>query len=226
MEPESVISLFDSLWHNLEFFQKHPNPSSPSSSDQNPYHKTLENPQEIVTMPACNSKIDLQSSDSISPVSVLPEPIFPSFAVLRKEEATKTQDMSKEESMSKRSRREADKGKPHCKRLSELEFEELKGFMDLGFEFSEEDANSSLVEIIPGLQKLMKNSSEKTENHPRVDYCKSRPYMSEAWEAMEKDRKRKKKKALVKWRMAAMSNEVDMKHSLRLWAHTVASTIR
>lgn len=164
MEPESVISLFDSLWFNHEFFKKHTNPSSPSSSDPNHAHKTQD-------------------------------------------------------------RREAEKGKPHCKSISELEFEELKGFKDLGFEFSEEDANSSLVDIIPGLQKLMKNSCEQTESyHPKAVYCKSRPYLSEAWEVMEKKRRRRRsKKALAKWKIPEISNEVELKHNLRRWAHTVAS---
>lgn len=93
--------------------------------------------------------------------------------------------------------------------------------MDLGFEFSEEDVNSSLVEIIPGLQKLgKKEEEEKTPNKaPRA-----RPYLSEAWEAMEKEER--KKNQLMNWRIPAMNNEVNMKDSLKWWAHTVASTVR
>ncbi|CAI8618681.1 unnamed protein product [Vicia faba] len=90
------------------------------------------------------------------------------------------------------------KKKRESKSLSDLEFEELKGFMDLGFVFSEEDKDSNLVSIIPG------------------------PYLSEAWEVHE----RKKEKPLMKWKVPAMKNEIDMKNSLRLWAHTVASTVR
>lgn len=135
----------------------------------------------------------------------------------------------------RRSRREgAEKGTPQrIKSISELELEELKGFMDLGFEFSEEDAkNSSLVEIIPGLNTLMKKKScdKAAENYPKPDNCKPRPYLSEAWEAMEeKDRRRRRKMKmalLAKWRIPDMSNEADMKHNLRWWAHTVASTLR
>jgi hypothetical protein len=40
------------------------------------------------------------------------------------------------------------------KSLLDLEFEELKGFMDLGFVFSEEEKDSRLVSIIPCLQRL------------------------------------------------------------------------
>ncbi|KAK7265997.1 hypothetical protein RIF29_18635 [Crotalaria pallida] len=44
------------------------------------------------------------------------------------------------------------------KSLSDLEFEELKGFVDLGFVFSEEDKDSSLATIIPGLQSTSVSS--------------------------------------------------------------------
>ncbi|XP_031112800.1 uncharacterized protein LOC116016570 [Ipomoea triloba] len=138
----------------------------------------------------------------------------------------------KQKSRMRGSRREgAEKETPQrIKSISELELEELKGFMDLGFEFSEEDAkNSSLVEIIPGLNTLMKKKScdKAAENYPKLDNSKPRPYLSEAWEAMEEKERRKMKKALLaKWRIPAMSNEADMKHNLRWWAHTVASTLR
>jgi hypothetical protein len=111
------------------------------------------------------------------------------------------------------------------KSLSDLEFEELKGFMDLGFVFSEEDKDSSLVEIIPGLQRLGKKN-EETEVEKDYDFDESvvqRPYLSEAWEVYEW---RKKEKPLMNWKVPALNNEVDMKNSLRLWAHTVASTVR
>ncbi|KAM1105151.1 hypothetical protein ACFX13_013746 [Malus domestica] len=40
------------------------------------------------------------------------------------------------------------KKKSESKSLTDLQFEELKGFMDLGFVFSEEDKDSNLVSII------------------------------------------------------------------------------
>ncbi|KAK7849457.1 hypothetical protein CFP56_002904 [Quercus suber] len=65
------------------------------------------------------------------------------------------------------------------KSLSDLEFEELKGFMDLGFVFSEEDRNSSLASVIPGLHRLGKKDDEEEA----VDESTiPRPYLSEAWE--------------------------------------------
>ncbi|KAL5054674.1 hypothetical protein RYX36_035356, partial [Vicia faba] len=102
------------------------------------------------------------------------------------------------------------KKKRESKSLSDLEFEELKGFMDLGFVFSEEDKDSNLVSIIPGLQRFGKKDEEQEE-----DVCDEsmiqRPYLSEAWEVHE----RKKEKPLMKWKVPAMKNEIDMKNSLR-----------
>lgn len=94
--------------------------------------------------------------------------------------------------------------------------------MDLGFVFSEEDKDSSLVSIIPGLQRLGKKDGE--EEIGGVDEAKvSRPYLSEAWHGLER---RKKEDALMNWRLPALRNEMDMKDNLRWWAHTVASTLR
>ena len=87
-----------------------------------------------------------------------------------------------------RSRR---KKKGLSKSLSDLEFEELKGFMDLGFVFSEEDRDSRLVSIIHGLQKLGKNDDkiENNDNKCGNNSSISRPYLLEAWEVTEKKRK-------------------------------------
>lgn len=110
------------------------------------------------------------------------------------------------------------------KSLSELEFEEVKGFVDLGFVFSEEDVDSDLAEIIPGLHKL----GHRTEpcdggNEGRRENIgeRERPYLSEAWEFRQKE-----EKALRKWRVPAARNEMEMKDSLKFWAHTVASAVR
>lgn len=107
------------------------------------------------------------------------------------------------------------------KSLSELEFEEVKGFIDLGFVFSEDDVDSDLAEIVPGLQKL----GHKTESFDRGRREnvgeRERPYLSEAWELRQKE-----EKALMKWRIPAARNEMEMKDSLKFWAHTVASAVR
>ena len=49
------------------------------------------------------------------------------------------------------------KQKGFSKSLSDIEFEEFKRFMDLGFIFSKKDKNSNLASIFPMLQRLGKN---------------------------------------------------------------------
>ncbi|KAG6418645.1 hypothetical protein SASPL_120849 [Salvia splendens] len=101
------------------------------------------------------------------------------------------------------------------KSLTELEVEELKGFIDLRFVFSDEDrdSNSRLASIIPGL--MGKRGSETTP---------SRPYLSEAWERMEEEERRRN--LVMECRILAFGNEMELKDHLRFWAHSVASTVR
>ncbi|EYU37337.1 hypothetical protein MIMGU_mgv11b016324mg [Erythranthe guttata] len=104
------------------------------------------------------------------------------------------------------------------KSLSELEFEELKGFMDLGFVFTAGDdqkLDSKLVSIIPGLQRLGKNVDESASESESESV--SRPYLSEAWNYSSNN------PAMKDWRIPAFGNEMELKHHLRFWAHSVAS---
>ncbi|XP_027351913.1 uncharacterized protein LOC113862855 isoform X2 [Abrus precatorius] len=41
-----------------------------------------------------------------------------------------------------------------CKTLGELELDEVKGFMDLGFIFNRENLNPRMMSVVPGLQRL------------------------------------------------------------------------
>lgn len=133
----------------------------------------------------------------------------------------------------RRRRRRKSKGLS-SKSLSDLEFEELKGFMDLGFVFSEEDKNSSLVEIIPGLQRFGEEEEEKkkekeegTDKEESVEGYLRRPYLSQAWEIMEQ---REAAENMLKWRIninaAVIGNEMDMKDQLKFWAQSVASVVK
>ncbi|XP_004487581.1 uncharacterized protein [Cicer arietinum] len=116
------------------------------------------------------------------------------------------------------------KGKSTSRSLSELEFKELKGFMDLGFVFAEEDKDSRLVSLIPGLQQLGKDDSSLNKKEHKIDenvIC--RPYLSEAWGLIEQT---KEFNPLLNWRVPILGNEIDMKDNLKFWAHTVASIVR
>ncbi|CAK8535265.1 unnamed protein product [Lathyrus sativus] len=158
-------------------------------------------------------------SDSLSPNSVLlPQKLKPILSGKEVKEFT----LEKESTDAKKASRCRGtprtllrKGKNTSRSFSELEFKELKGFMDLGFIFSEEDNDSRLVSLIPGLSKKQHNVDDESV------IC--RPYLSEAWDLIKK---RKDVNPLLNWRVPTLGNEIDMKDNLKFWAHTVASTVR
>ncbi|CAN1230159.1 hypothetical protein LINGRAPRIM_LOCUS1439 [Linum grandiflorum] len=122
-------------------------------------------------------------------------------------------------------RKKGDKNKNKIegsKSLTALEIEELKGFMDLGFVFSEKDTDfSRLVSILPGLQRLGKTETSVVARRPPPE----RPYLSEAWAVKEEQEKKKISSPSTNWKVP-MRDDVEMKVRLRLWAHSVASTLR
>lgn len=230
-EPETVINLFDSIWFYSQVFKKQSNSSISSKPETNPDWHNQENSRK----PKISSQLTIHTrsksdqlinsiegldSDSSSPDSVL---FTPRLSEL---------DFSKEIPRAMqventcgglRNRRK----KSLSKSLSELEFEELKGFVDLGFVFSEEDKDSSLVEIIPGLQRLGKKMDGKGQEKEgnANEFSVRRPYLSEAWDVFD-ERKRENQSPLMNWKVPTISNQIDMKDSLKLWAHTVASAVR
>lgn len=104
--------------------------------------------------------------------------------------------------------------KRSTKSLTDLEFDELKGFSELGFTFSKDDLTPRVVRILPGLQRIGK---QETTWESTV----SRPYLSEAWSVCRQDA------PLLKWHMPAPHEEgVDMKEHLKFWAQAVASTVK
>ncbi|CAL8077466.1 unnamed protein product [Prunus armeniaca] len=90
------------------------------------------------------------------------------------------------------------------KSLSDPEFDELKGFMDLSFVFTEEDKGSKLVSIIPGLQRLgsfgeqdRAEEDQRNNNNNNIDpsshHVVSSPYLSDA-DALDQRNLKKKKR--------------------------------
>ncbi|PON87252.1 hypothetical protein TorRG33x02_168880 [Trema orientale] len=262
MEAEKVLKLYDSCWFELEIF-KTQQPFSPNSStisvsepDQDQNQDSSAKPEMLPPSNRHNRSMSDQLNTNTSFTSGSLSPDSPKLlTILSGKEITEFEGPDKQSSLNqfeegpkkkvvnggrRRSRRR--KG-GESKSLSDLEFEELKGFMDLGFVFSEEDRESSLASIIPGLQRLGKKDGkeengkeereeneeeEEEEEEEEVDSIGagiSRPYLSEAWEVFDMMRK-KETNPLMNWRVPALSNEVDMKDNLRWWAHTVASTVR
>lgn len=231
MAAEEILKLFDSYWfeHGI-FTSKHGLASSTSKPihDQEDHELEKSKLGSIVNLQVrslsdhCVSYNTGFSPDAASPKSVITSSRLPkilsgvevSAFFERIEEQEKTEITTKDKVSNKR------RSGGTSRSLSELEFEELKGFMDLGFVFTEEDKSSSLASIIPGLQRWGKqDSNEEVDERHTV----SRPYLSEAWGVLNQ---RKVNKIAVGWRLPAMNTEINMKDHLKIWAQTVASTIR
>lgn len=125
-----------------------------------------------------------------------------------------------------------------CKSLGELELEEVKGFMDLGFEFKRESLSPQMVKLVPGLQRLRtqinkqnleddedgdgdhdkENDDDDDDKNKKREIA--RPYLSEAWII------RRPNSPLLDLRMPKVSSTSDMKKHLRSWAKTVAFEIQ
>ncbi|CAI9089171.1 OLC1v1023682C1 [Oldenlandia corymbosa var. corymbosa] len=232
---EQLLKLLDSYWfqHGILSIRKPCTSSSFSTKsvyDHQDFHK-LETPAQKLSEMAkfqVRSKSDRcircnigNDPDVASPKSVI------SFG---KENNFSDQSAEIEKSMKKKvstdggRRRKGRKGRKGISRsLSELEYEELKGFMDLGFVFTEEDRTSSLVSILPGLQRWGNKDSNDEPVNGNKDRVVSRPYLSEAWNVLNQ---RKVNKPMANWKIPPLCNENTVKDQLKAWAHSVASYVR
>ncbi|KAF8409084.1 hypothetical protein HHK36_005157 [Tetracentron sinense] len=232
MDAEELLKLFDFYWFHHEIFTKNRSSLISETDPVHQIHQELEEPKifrlpslhtRSLSDPMLSSKTSF-SSESISPNSVLHTPRLQTI-LSGKEVREVTDQTDKQEEIEiplKKVMMGMRRKNSSSKSFSELEFEELKGFMDLGFVFTEDDKNSKLGSIIPGLQRLGKKPGEEEE--AVVDESEiPRPYLSESWAVLDI---RKKENRLMNWKIPSLSNEIDMKDHLRFWAHTVASTIR
>ncbi|KAL2476654.1 hypothetical protein Adt_37390 [Abeliophyllum distichum] len=229
---ETVINLLDSYWFEYGIFTPKPSLSTVKTDpvlevEEKPKLNRIKTLMKKSSSDQFLSSIDCSnSSDSPSPKSVLVPKLQTILSGKEVEEFEHKKASRKEEnSACRRNRRK----KNSSRSLSELEFEELKGFMDLGFVFTDEDKDSNLVSIIPGLQRLGGKWDGKLEGKwEEKGFDKSaevsRPYLSEAWDVLEDENR--VKKPLMDWRIPNFGNEMELKDHLRFWAHTVASTVR
>ncbi|XXG90255.1 hypothetical protein AAC387_Pa12g2067 [Persea americana] len=220
MDEEQVLNLFDIYWFYHKSIQNPPSPPPPPSPIDPvsiEAETKIEKPplSRIRSLHRRSFSDQLSStSDPFSPNSVLQAPKLET--IFSGKEAGEVTGQVKAERPSKKAL--ARRKKKGSRSLSELEFEELKGFLDLGFTFSEEETDSRLLSIVPGLQRLGKKAGE---DDPDDETVVSRPYLSEAWSF-----ERKEEDPLMYWRISAVGNELDMKNQLKYWAHAVASTVR
>ncbi|CAN8313573.1 unnamed protein product [Cochlearia groenlandica] len=102
----------------------------------------------------------------------------------------------------------------------DLEAKETKGFIDLGFVFTEQDLDSELPEILPGLRTFLHK-----EEQSKTEFLVSRPYLSESWDFT---RTRRDKDSMV-YRdlgMATLCCETNMKDSIKWWARSIATNLK
>ena len=109
-----------------------------------------------------------------------------------------------------------------CRSLGELELEEVKGFLDLGFTFKKEHLSPRMMSLIPGLQRLNSPNKNKVgeEDEEERSGLVSRPYLSEAWLI------KRPSSPLLNLKVPRVSEASDMKKHLRFWARTVASELQ
>ncbi|KAJ9184271.1 hypothetical protein P3X46_004015 [Hevea brasiliensis] len=122
-----------------------------------------------------------------------------------------------------------------CRSLGELELEEVKGFMDLGFIFKKEHISPRMISVVPGLVRLglyknkhnnkLFNSKVPEDDDIHTEKQEEaegiiRPYLSEAWLIKRPD------SPLLNLRLPRVSAAADMKKHLKFWARTVASVIQ
>ncbi|XP_057751199.1 uncharacterized protein LOC130969477 [Arachis stenosperma] len=244
---EQVLKLLDSYWFETTILSN----KALSKLDQYSHNKKVveegKEEEQVIHIKlieevakAANNTLEFRSfsdqnlgytasvfSDSPSPNSVLPLQklrTIPSGTDVR-EFAVESSRIHENQRTVKR-RRFKNRGNFYSsKSLTELEFQELKGFMDLGFVFTEEDRDSRLVSLIPGLQRLGREENEEQNKNDEIALVSnSKPYLSEAWDFYEQ--KEIRNISLFNWRVPVLGNENDMKHNLKSWAHTVASIVR
>ncbi|KAF8033851.1 hypothetical protein BT93_C0194 [Corymbia citriodora subsp. variegata] len=259
-EAEAVMKIIDRCWFELKIFRKRQDPSLSSTSGSDPGQESIEIPKNdspclqisrtpSILVRSMSDQTSIIPTSSLSPDSVL-RTTQPTHSMIYEEEVVITEEEEEEgfkwnnPRSSEFSHRKKDqmggraKRRALSKNLSELEFEELKGFMDLGFVFSEEDrVDLSLVSIIPGLQRLSQKIKDGEEDDEDGDHHQedgdekasagesavvARPYLSEAWVWWEEKRKLD---PLMNWKVPALATETDMRERLKWWAHTVASTV-
>ncbi|XWS43614.1 hypothetical protein CRYUN_Cryun16bG0119000 [Craigia yunnanensis] len=121
-----------------------------------------------------------------------------------------------------------------CRNLKDLELEEVKGFMDLGFIFKKKHLNARMIDVVPGLLRLgFFRTKQKTKPNLAADVLPKdndieqeeersviRPYLSEAWQIKRPD------SPLLNLRIPRVSAAADMKKHLKFWARTVASVVQ
>lgn len=106
------------------------------------------------------------------------------------------------------------------KSMTDLEVDELQGFMDLGFDFSKDELTPHVVNMFPALQRQLRGQVGGGSS-PEVTILETKPFWSDSWWMQ------RPASPLLNWRIPAQAEgSEDMKKHLKFWARAVASTVR
>lgn len=224
MDEEQIHHLFHACWFRRLVLLPDTSPPPPPPPQPSPPTPAPVNPAGEHHLPILRLH-HRRSNSSSSPVSVLHLPKLDTILSGKESNSSDTEtcpsnppNPSKLVENLRVSKKK--KNKKGSKSLSELEYEELRGFMDLGFVFPKDDIDSELVSILPGLQRW---AGRDGEGELRTEADVPRPYLSESWSSV--DGGKEDGDLLKGWRIPAAGHGVDMKDHLRCWAHAVASTV-
>ncbi|KAJ7546784.1 hypothetical protein O6H91_08G054300 [Diphasiastrum complanatum] len=110
--------------------------------------------------------------------------------------------------------------KHNSKGTDHIEYDEMKGFRELGFSFSQDKLTPRVISLFPG----MKVDYAEGKNYSKVSFVAStqyKLYTSPTWWTT------KPNSPLYNWQFPDPHQEgVDMKAHLKFWARAVASTVR
>ncbi|KAJ8533980.1 hypothetical protein K7X08_007304 [Anisodus acutangulus] len=243
-----LLGVMDRLWfHQIILFSETPSVSFP---------KNLEKPLPIQDSLTCSLKYQCQELSSVESQSTLLQDVCEKEAANVKGNSTPPNERptrlnlvtprnrshssspATDKRYSRTDRYLKDSGSrvlEKTMRLGELELEEVKGFMDLGFIFRKEHLSKRMISVVPGLQRLevvLSEGKEKIcedseaisingivaeEKDEQRDIA--RPYLSEAWLIKRPD------SPLLNLKIPRISAASDMKKHLRYWAKTVATVV-
>ncbi|KAL5997791.1 hypothetical protein ACLOJK_008723 [Asimina triloba] len=223
MDKEALLveSLFENIWFYSQILS--PPTSSPPTLIRPSHSKPTPKPKKL-RRPAISNNVCGSNSKAADPAAVILSPNSlpnPELGLILSGRAKPEDPIQQTKRQGrKRSKDPVLHRRKSAKSLSELEMEELKGFLDLGFTFDEREVDSRVVSIVPALQRLIgKNTAGAGGDEI------SRPYLSEAW-GVGMCRSGGEENPLLNWRISATGDGIRVKEQLRWWAHAVASMVR
>eukprot|EP01018_Ginkgo_biloba_P015857 Gb_38224 [translate_table: standard] len=103
--------------------------------------------------------------------------------------------------------------------MTDMEVEEVKGFMELGFSFTQDELSPRVMTLLPGLRRLTCTRQEK------INTLTNKPHVSEG--SMFQMSTSPEFSLPPGWKIPAPNHKgLDMKERLKLWARYVAFSVK